>query len=99
MKTLDEITKLLQEQKPYLAERYGVTEVGVFGSYVKDSQDSDSDIDILIELEEPPRIDLIDLINLEFYLSDLLGAKVDVALKGNLKKRIGRRILSEVIAV
>ena len=42
---------------------------------------------------------MLDLINLEFYLSDLLGAKVDVALKANLKKRIGRRILSEVVTV
>jgi uncharacterized protein len=57
---------------------------------------SDSDIDILISLTDPPRIDLLDLIELEHYLSDLLGRKVDVAIKKNLRKRIGKRILSEV---
>jgi predicted nucleotidyltransferase len=99
MKTLVEIGKILQSQKPYLAERYGVVEIGVFGSYVRNEQRSDSDIDILIELGEPPRIDLLDLVNLERYLSELLGVKVDVAIKSNLRKRIGKRILNEVVAL
>jgi len=50
----------------------------------------------LITLTDPPRIDLLDLIELEHYLSDLLERKVDVAIKKNLRKRIGKRILSEV---
>ncbi len=99
MKTLPEIKQILQDQKPYLAERYGVTVIGVFGSYVRNEQRDDSDIDILIELEDPPRIDLMDLVNLEYYLSDVLGTKVDVAIKKNLRKRIGKRILSEVVPV
>ena len=99
MKTLDEIKDILQAQKPYLADRYGVTEVGVFGSYVRGEQGPDSDIDILIELERPPRISLLGLVDLEYYLSDLLGVEVDVAIKRNLRKRTGRRILSEVVPV
>jgi predicted nucleotidyltransferase len=54
MKTLDEIREILQAQKPYLAEKYGVTEIGVFGSYVRGEQCPDSDLDVLIELEDPP---------------------------------------------
>ena len=99
MKTLTEIRQILRAQKPYLAEKYGVTEIGVFGSYVRDEQRPDSDIDILIELERPPRISLIGLVELEYYLSDVLGVKADVAIKKNLRKRIGKRILSEVIPV
>ena len=99
MKTLEEIKHILQAQKPYLAEQYGVTEVGVFGSYVRGEQHADSDIDVLIELEEPPRISLLGLVDMEYYLSDLLGADVDVAIKKNLRKRIGRRILSEVVSI
>lgn len=90
---------MLQAQKPYLFEKYGVTEIGVFGSYVRGEQSPDSDIDILIELERPPRIDLLDLVNMEYYLSDLLGVKADVAIKKNLRKRIGKRILSEVVSI
>jgi predicted nucleotidyltransferase len=99
MKTLSEIKQILAAQKPYLAKRYGVTEIGVFGSYVRDEQRPDSDVDILIELERPSRMDLLDLVNLEYYLSDLLGVKVDTAIKASLKKRIGQRILNEVVHI
>lgn len=99
MKTLSEIQQVLQAQKPYLAEKYGVTEVSIFGSYVRDEQRPDSDLDILIELERPPRISLIGLVELEDYLSNVLGLKVDIAIKRNLRKRIGARILYEAIPV
>ena len=99
MKTLLEIKQILKEQQPYLAERYGVTVIGVFGSYVRNEQRADSDIDILIELERPARISLIELVELEYYLSDVLGTKVDIAIKKNLRKRIGKRILSEVVPI
>lgn len=99
MKTLTEIKEILQAEKPYLAEKFGVTEIGVFGSYVRGEQDPDSDIDILIELARPPRISLPGLVELEYYLSDLLGTKADVAIKKNLRKRIGKRILDEVVPV
>jgi predicted nucleotidyltransferase len=99
MKTLTEIKEILQSEKPHLADKYGVTEIGVFGSYVRGEQEPDSDIDILIELERPPRISLLGLVELEFYLSERLGIKVDVAIKKNLRKRIGKRILDEVVPV
>lgn len=93
---LTEIKSRLQAQKPYLYEKYGVTEIGIFGSYVRGEQKPDSDIDILVELTDPPRISLLGLVDLQYYLSDLLGMEVDVAVKRNLRKRIGQRILSEV---
>ena len=99
MKTLDQIRRILREQQPFLEKEYGAHIIGVFGSYVRNEQRADSDIDVLIELERPPRISLIDLVELEYYLSDLLGVKVDVALKTNLRKRIGKRILEEVVPV
>ncbi len=97
MKSLDEIQERLREQKPYLGEKFGVRVVGVFGSYVREEQRPDSDLDILIELDRPPRISLIGLVEVEDYLSQLLGVKVDLAIKENLKKRIGMRILQEMV--
>lgn len=58
MKTLAEIQKILQEQKPFLTDRYGIRIVGVFGSYVRQEQRPDSDLDLLIDLDRPPRISL-----------------------------------------
>lgn len=94
--TLAEIKNRLQAQKPYLYEKYGVTEIGVFGSYVRGEQKPDSDIDILISLTDPPKISLLDLVDLQYYLSDLLEMEVDIAVKRNLRKRIGQRIVNEV---
>lgn len=99
MKTLTDIKQILHTQKPYLAETYGVVEIGVFGSYVRGEQRPDSDVDILIDLEEPPRINLLDLVELEYYLEDLLGVKVETALKKNLKPRLKPYILREVVMV
>jgi len=97
MKSLYEIQKTLAEQSTYLAEKYGVRIVGVFGSYVRQEQRPDSDLDLLVELDRPPKISLIGLVELEDYLSQILGVKVDLAIRSNLKKRIGIRILQEVI--
>jgi predicted nucleotidyltransferase len=96
MKNLDEIRRVLQAQKPYLAEKYGVKVIGVFGSYVRGEQRQDSDVDILIELERPARISLIGVVELEGYLSDLLVVEVYLAIQRNLRKRIRRRILGEI---
>ncbi len=95
--TLVEIKQILQAQKPYLAKKYGVTEIGVFGSYVRGEQRPDSDVDILIELTDSPRISLMGLVNLENYLSDLLDVKVETAIKKNLKPRLKPYILQEVV--
>jgi predicted nucleotidyltransferase len=97
MKSLLEIQHTLQEQKPYLAEKFGVRILGVFGSYVRQEQRPDSDLDLLIEIDRPPKISLIGLVELENYLCQILGVKVDLAIKTNLKKRIGKRILQEVV--
>jgi hypothetical protein len=99
MKTLVELRNILRQQKRYLSEKYGVTIVGVFGSYVRNEQRLDSDLDVLIELDRPSKISLIGLVELEHYLSDILGVNVDIAIKTNLKKRIGERILSEVVPI
>lgn len=99
MKTLAEIRQILTAQKPFLAREYGVTEIGVLGSHVRGEQKPDSDVDLLLELDRPPRIGPIGLVELEYCLSELLGVKADVGIRRNLRTRIGSLILSEVVPI
>jgi predicted nucleotidyltransferase len=95
MKTLEEIQQWLVQNKSLLQERYKVKELGVFGSYVRQEQTETSDVDVLVEFSEIPS--LLKFVNLENYLSDNLGVKVDLVHKSGLKPRIGERILAEVV--
>ncbi len=99
MNSLKKIKRSLIEQDAYLAEMYGVLIVGVFGSYVRSEPKPSSDVDLLIEVSETSHIDLLDLVKLEDYLSKLLEINVDITIKRNLRKRIGRRILGEVVSL
>lgn len=97
MKTLDEIRSILAQHKEELRLKYKVKDIGIFGSYVKGVQKKNSDLDILVEFDE--EISLLKFVNLENYLSEILGIKIDLVMKDSLKPRIGRRILSEVISL
>jgi hypothetical protein len=94
---LDKIRQILKQHKNDLKNKYGVREIGVFGSFVRGEQKEGSDLDILVTFEPDARMDLIRFVELEEYLSELLGVKVDLVMKSALKPRIGRRILREVI--
>nr|WP_319420640.1 nucleotidyltransferase family protein [Pleurocapsa sp. FMAR1] len=83
------------EHKPLLQEDYKIRELGIFGSYIRQEQTETSDIDLLVEFSEIPS--LLKFVNLENYLSDNLGVKVDLVHKNGLKPRIEKRILAEVI--
>jgi predicted nucleotidyltransferase len=87
----------LHEMLPELKERYNVSYLGVFGSYIRGEQKAGSDLDILVEFSKTPTI--FKFVNLENYLSDALGVKVDLVMKDALKPNIGKHILSEVEAV
>lgn len=95
MKTLEEVKEWLVQHQSVLQERYQVKELGIFGSYVRQEQTETSDVDMLVEFSKTPS--LLKFVNLENYLSDHLGVKVDLVHKAGLKPRIGDRILAEVV--
>ena len=96
-RSLKKILELLHQQIPMLAERYGIEKLEVFGSYVRDEQRKDSDLDILVTFKEAPS--LLTFIAIENYLSDLVGVKVDLVMKDSLKPKIGEHILREAVPV
>ena len=95
--SLEEIKQMLREQLPRLRKEYGVGTLWLFGSYVQGEQHKRSDLDVLVEFNEVPN--LPEFIELENYLSDITGIKVDLVSIRSLKGDIGKRILSEKVPV
>ena len=91
---LSEINNTLKSTLPLLKDRYAVEFLGIFGSYLREEQTPNSDLDLLVGFSEPPS--LLKFIELENYLTDLLGLKVDLVMKEALKPGIGKNILAEV---
>jgi hypothetical protein len=97
MKKIDEITKKLISLKTELHERYGVSKIEVFGSYVRGEQKEKSDLDVLVEFDRT--IDLLDLVSLEMFISEQLGIKADVVPKRSIRSELRDIILNEAIAL
>lgn len=71
---LKECIKRIRENTLYLQQEYGVTALTLFGSTARGSNTPESDIDLFVEM--PPQG--LKLVNLQFYLEDLLTSKVDL---------------------
>ena len=97
MRDVESIKRLLLQNKDELRQKFEVKSIGVFGSYVRGEQKLSSDVDILVEFQEP--VGLFEFMKLENYLSDLLGVNVDLVSKKALKPHIGEHIMQEVIMI
>jgi predicted nucleotidyltransferase len=94
MKSINDISLIIAENKKQLRTEFGVVEIGIFGSVVRGEQGAGSEIDILVEFERP--VGFVRFMRLEKRLSELLGMHVDLVTKKALKPHIGKRILQEV---
>lgn len=92
-----QIKIILRKQLSELSQKYQLESIGVFGSYVHNQQKPSSDLDVLVTFSKPPS--LLKFIELENYLSDLFGVKVDLVMKDVLKPAIGKHVLNEVIYI
>ena len=95
MEKVDEIKRKLTQCKPVLKSGFQVKKIGIFGSYIRNEQNKNSDLDILVEFEEEPG--LFKFMELENYLKTILRVKVDLVMKNSLKPQIGRHVLNEVV--
>ena len=99
MKSIGQIRKQLESLKPVLQEKYQVETIGVFGSYCRGEQTAKSDVDVLVGFAEDAHVGLLKYVELELFLSEQLGIKVDLVAKGGLKPSLKDVILSEVVYV
>ena len=89
----DDITKKLDELKPVLQNKYNVKRIGVFGSYARDEQGEESDIDLLVEFNKPVGLKFV---SLKLFLEKAFNKKVDLVTKNALRKEMKEDILKEV---
>ena len=94
---LKEILLILRKLLPFISQKYGIASIEVFGSYVRNQQNINSDLDILVSFSKVPT--LLKFVELKNYLSDKLQLNVDLVMKDSLKPRIGQNILNESITV
>ncbi len=92
--SLSDLKEPLQKLYPELKLKYTVSKLGIFGSFARNEQREGSDLDLLVTFEETPG--LFQYIELENFISDLLGIKVDLVMEEALKPNIKERVLKEV---
>lgn len=93
--TSDDIRIKLQMSAPQFKETFHITELGLFGSYVRGSQKRSSDVDILVSFAYGHK-DLFNYVRCKNFLENLLNTKVDLVIKDALKPRLKEKILDEV---
>ena len=91
-----DVISLLREHEPILRERFGVATIGIFGSFARGEERPDSDVDVLVTFRKGEET-FNNYMDCKFYLEDLFGRKVDLVMKGALKKRLKPHILDEVV--
>ncbi len=94
-KSLSTIVKMLRLHDSDVRERFKITEIGVFGSYVRGEQRGDSDIDLLVEFEKGYKT-FDNYMELKFFLEEILTSKIDLVIKTAIRDEIKQNILSEV---
>jgi predicted nucleotidyltransferase len=92
MVSLQEIVETIQRHRSEL-KGFGVKELGIFGSFARGDQTTNSDIDFLVELEKTT---FRAYMGLCFYLEELFGRSIDVVLRDSIKERMREKILQEV---
>ena len=94
--TGNEVLDLLRAHKPLLAERFGVTQLALFGSFARDQATDRSDVDILVQFDGPATAK--SYFGVQFYLEDLLSRPVDLvttkALRNEFRPYVEREARS-----
>ncbi len=92
--TKKEIINQLKSNKQYLLS-FGVKEIGLFGSFLTNNANSDSDIDLLVDIKKEHKT-FKNFMSLNYFLEHLFNRKVDLITKQSLSPYIGPHILNSV---
>ncbi|MBI3812977.1 MAG: nucleotidyltransferase family protein [Nitrospinae bacterium] len=93
---LKNILKNLKDNKEVLSKKFGVTDIAVFGSYVRGEQNKKSDIDIFVELK-PEYKTFDNYMELKFYLQKITSKKIDLVIKESIREELKPIIIEEAV--
>ena len=96
VKTKTDIISILQQHKTSLLQKYPIASIAVFGSYARNTQTANSDVDILVEFNDRIGTAFIDLAN---EIERLLGVKTDLVSKKAIKPKYLEAIQSDLTYV
>lgn len=96
MKTKEEIINSLRKIKSELQKRFKLKTIALFGSYARDEQNKDSDVDVLVEVD--PSIGL-EFVSLAQAIENAVGLPTDVVSSRAVKPRYQNAIKSDLIYV
>jgi len=94
MNSLNEIMKFMNEHMDTI-RAFHIKRIGVFGSFAREEQTNDSDVDILVEFEEGQET-LDNYMDLKFYLEDTFGRNVDLVISSAIKDALRKSIVESV---
>jgi predicted nucleotidyltransferase len=94
IQTKEELLNILLHHKDEI-KNFGVVKVGLFGSFIKGKQNSESDVDFLIQFL-PEKKNFRNFMNLAFFLEDLLNRKVEIVTEESLSPYLKPYIMQEV---
>ena len=96
MSQLDHIKNVLKGNMDEFTRKYHVARMAIFGSYARGDQNEKSDVDVLVEFDQPIGLEFVDLAD---HLEHLLDKKVDLVSRGAVKPNRMRYISEELIYV
>lgn len=95
--TREYVLETLSREKPYLAQRYGVVRLSLFGSTARDEARPGSDIDVLVEFDGPATSERY--FGVQFFLEDLLTCPIDLVTASALRAELRPFIEMEMVDV
>ena len=93
----DQLLTILRTHKPTLTEHFGVTSLSLFGSFARDQATDESDVDMIVTFDPPPNWKTY--FGAVFYLEDLLGRQIDLAMKEDIRVEIRPYVERDLISV
>jgi len=94
----EEMIQYLRKNREQFRKKFGVTKIGIFGSFARNEQTQSSDIDIIIEMEKE-RKNLHNFLQMKRHLEKETERKIDLGFEHTIKEAVKEKIKEQIIYV